>query len=76
MPSTRARADIGIVAGHVSTGLETLPYFRDRLMLAVPKGHALARRRSLHFSEAIPFDFVGLGASGAMLGIGRRRCLR
>ncbi|MES2480561.1 MAG: LysR substrate-binding domain-containing protein [Pseudomonadota bacterium] len=61
------KTDIGIVAGHVGTsGLETLPYFRDRLMLAVPKGHALAKRRSVSFSEAITFDFVGLGASSAM----------
>ena len=61
------KTDIGIVAGHVGTaGLETLPYFRDRLVLAVPNGHALAMRRSVSFIEAIPFDFVGLGAGSAM----------
>lgn len=56
------KTDIGIVAGHVSTaGLETLPYFEDRLMLAVPKGHPLAHRRCVDFADAIPYDFVGLG---------------
>lgn len=61
------KADIGIVAGHVgTTGLETLPYYRDRLMLAVPRGHPLARRRSVAFSEALPYDFIGLGPGSAM----------
>ena len=61
------RTDIGIVAGHVSTaGLETLPYFEDRLMLAVPTGHPLAARACVAFNEAVPYDFVGLGPDSAM----------
>lgn len=61
------KTDIGIVAGHVGTaGLQTLPYYRDRLMLAVPRSHLLARHRVLPFAEALPFDFIGLGPTSAM----------
>ena len=61
------RADIGIVAGHAGTaGLETLPYFDDHLVLAVSRGHPLAHRRRVHFADAIPYDFVGLGPASAM----------
>lgn len=61
------RTEIGIVAGYVSTaGLETLPYFRDRMMLVVPPGHPLATRRQISFVEALPFEFVGMSAGGAM----------
>jgi DNA-binding transcriptional LysR family regulator len=61
------RAEIGVVAGYVSTtGLETLPYFSDRMMLVVPPGHALAARRQVGFPEALPYEFVGMSAGGAM----------
>lgn len=61
------KTDIGVVAGHVSTtGLETLPYYDDRLMVAVPRGHPLAKRRRLPFSDAIRYDFIGLGPGSAM----------
>ena len=35
-------------------------YRSDRLGLVVPRGHALARRRSVRFEEAIEHDFVCL----------------
>ena len=61
------KTDIGIVAGHVSTtGLQTLPYYDDRLMLAVPRGHPLADRGRVAFTEALPYDFIGLGPGSAM----------
>lgn len=61
------KTDIGIVAGHVGTaGLQTLPYFSDRLMLAVPRGHPLAGRRRVPFAQALSFDFIGLGPASAM----------
>lgn len=61
------KTDIGIVAGHVGTaGLQTLPYYSDRLMLAVPRGHPLARRRRVPFAQALSFDFIGLGSTSAM----------
>ncbi len=61
------RTDLGIVAGHVGTaGLQTLPFFEDRLMLAVPLGHPLARRQRLAFADAVAHDFIGLGPDSAM----------
>ena len=65
-------ADFGIVAdaadgGGVSQGgLETLPFRIDRLVLAVPRGHPLARRRRIAFAEVLGEDFVGLGPGSAL----------
>lgn len=55
------RADLGIFAERTPTlGLQTVPYRRDRLVLVVPAGHPLARRRRVSFSEATDYDFVSL----------------
>lgn len=55
------RADLGIFADRTPTlGLQTQPYRRDRLVLVVPPGHALARRRRVTFAEAASYDFVSL----------------
>ena len=55
------RADFGIFADRTPTlGLQAMNYREDRLVLVVPRGHALARRRSLRFEEAIEYDFVSL----------------
>lgn len=55
------RADLGIFADRTpALGLQSVTYRRDRLVLVVPAGHALARRRRVSFSEAADFDFVSL----------------
>lgn len=55
------RAHIGIVAGDIRTyDLETLPYKRDRLVLATARGHSLAAFRKIDFQRALDYDFVGL----------------
>ncbi|MDM0074501.1 LysR family transcriptional regulator [Variovorax sp. J2P1-59] len=55
------RADIGIFADRTpALGLHQMNYREDRLVLVVPQGHPLARRRSVHFAEAIDYDFVSL----------------
>jgi DNA-binding transcriptional LysR family regulator len=52
---------VGIVWGDVDArGLVTAPFARDELVLVVPKGHALARRRSVRFIEALAQEFVCL----------------
>lgn len=64
---TEGRTDIGIVAGLVRTeNLETLPYRRDRLVLVVPRGHALAGRAQVAFPDTLEFDHVGLQESSAI----------
>jgi DNA-binding transcriptional LysR family regulator len=55
------RADVGIFADRTpALGLHTLPYRDDRLVLVVPQGHALARRKAVQFAEAVEYDFVCL----------------
>jgi DNA-binding transcriptional LysR family regulator len=55
------RADLGIFADRTpALGLHTRLYRRDRLVLVVSPGHALAKRRKLAFAEAVDYDFVSL----------------
>lgn len=54
-------ADFGLFAERTPLlGLQTLPYHADRLVLVVPRGHVLARRRAMAFAEALEFDVVSL----------------
>ena len=61
------RADLGIFADRTPTlGLQTQPYRRDRLVLVVPQGHALARRKKVAFAEAVDYDFVSLAQATSL----------
>lgn len=54
-------ADLGIIAGPVqATGLQVLHFSTDRLVLAVPLGHALAHRQSVSFSDTLAYQHIGL----------------
>jgi DNA-binding transcriptional LysR family regulator len=54
-------ADIGIVAGPVPTvGLQSLHFSTDRLVLAAPLDHPLAKRRRVAFGETLAYQHVGL----------------
>ena len=60
-------ADLGIVADTVDPGaLETFPFRVDRLVVVVPRRHALARRRQLAFRDIVDRDFVGLSPGSAL----------
>lgn len=62
-------ADLGICnvgAGGKGHELQTLPYRQDELVLIVPRGHALARRRSLAFEDTLDCDHVGLHANSSI----------
>lgn len=64
---TEGQTDIGIVAGLVRTeNLETLPYRRDRLVLVLPQGHALASQMQIAFADTLELDYVGLQESTAI----------
>ena len=55
------RADLGIFADRTpALGLQVMNYREDRLVLVVPRGHALARRRAVRFEEVVEYDFVSL----------------
>ena len=61
------RADLGIFADRTPPlGLQTVTYRADRLVLVVPAGHPLARRRKLAFVDAVEFDFVSLTQSTSL----------
>lgn len=61
-------ADIGIChAGGAGHGLQAQAYRRDELVLIVPRGHALARRRKpVAFEETLEFDHVGLHSNSSI----------
>ena len=64
---TEGQTDIGIVAGLVRTeNLQTLPYRRDRLVLVVPKGHALDGEMQVVFADTLDMDYIGLHESSAI----------
>ncbi|TXL74695.1 LysR family transcriptional regulator [Vineibacter terrae] len=60
-------ADIGIVTDAADlTGLESLPFALDRLVLVAPRGHRLARHRQVAFREAARYPFVTLGTDNPL----------
>ncbi|HKB53880.1 MAG TPA: LysR family transcriptional regulator [Ramlibacter sp.] len=53
-------ADVGIYCAPVAPhGVVSLPYRRDELVVAVRRGHPLARRSRIDFISAVGYDFVG-----------------
>jgi DNA-binding transcriptional LysR family regulator len=64
---SEGQTDIGIVAGLVRTeNLQVLPYRRDRLVLVLPAGHALAGAAAVSFADTLDYDHVGLAESSAI----------
>ncbi|MBV7427252.1 MULTISPECIES: LysR family transcriptional regulator [unclassified Acidovorax] len=60
-------ADVGILnEGHYGERVTLLPYRTDELVLVVPTGHALARRKAVRLADALPFDFVGAHPNSAI----------
>jgi DNA-binding transcriptional LysR family regulator len=60
-------ADLGIcVHGDDMQGLEVLPYHDDELVLIVPEGHALARRKRVAFADTVAYPYVGLHTGSAI----------
>ena len=60
-------ADLGVLwdASDLS-GLTTLAYRSDRLCLAAPLAHALARRKRVSFADALPHVSVSVAPGGTM----------
>jgi len=69
------QTDIGIVAGNVRTeALEVIPYRHDRLVLVVPRSHALAGAASIAFADTLDLDHVGLHEASALHAFLRQIC--
>lgn len=59
--------DIGIASdAEDMSGLQTAFFCKDPLVLLLPRGHALARRRSVSFAQALDVDLVGYSRSSAL----------
>ncbi|HVZ46087.1 MAG TPA: LysR family transcriptional regulator [Ramlibacter sp.] len=65
-------ADLGICSVAAAAGagqgheLQVRPYRHDKLVLVVPRGHPLARRKSVAFEDTLDFDHVGLHATSSI----------
>ena len=60
-------ADLGIFYDNIpAAGLETEVCDVDLLVLLLPRGHALARRKRIRFREALGHDFIGLERSASL----------
>jgi DNA-binding transcriptional LysR family regulator len=61
------RADVGVgVAMNVPGGLESWHFANDPLMVVLPPGHELAKRRALRFSEVLAHPLVSVQSGGAL----------
>jgi DNA-binding transcriptional LysR family regulator len=61
------RADVGIVADRVDAfGLQAIHFSTDRLVLVVPHGHRLAKRRSVAFAETLGENHVGMHPTSSL----------
>lgn len=59
-------ADIGVISARVAAdGLETLPYKKDRMVLAVPEGHPLSEVPFIHFADTLDHEFITLDSHSA-----------
>ncbi|HEY1026066.1 MAG TPA: LysR family transcriptional regulator [Pseudomonas sp.] len=70
-------ADLGIIAGPVQApGLQVLHFSTDRLVLAVPLGHALAQRKSVSFADTLTYRHIGLHEGSTLLSFLREQVER
>jgi DNA-binding transcriptional LysR family regulator len=59
--------DIGIASDAEDlTGLQTAFFCKDPLVLVLPRGHALARQRSVSFAQTLDVDMIGYATSSAL----------
>ncbi|MDY0746258.1 LysR family transcriptional regulator [Paucibacter sp. R3-3] len=60
------RADIGLFTPPLlDNRLQTWNYAKSRLAVLVPKGHALAKREKVSFSDLLDYDLIGLHAGAS-----------
>ncbi|WP_409180762.1 LysR family transcriptional regulator [Amycolatopsis sp. VS8301801F10] len=72
----RGEADLGVFAAAHEldlTGVDVTPYRRDRIVVALPRGHRLADRLSVTFAELLPEPLIAVGPmAGAFRAAARR----
>ncbi len=63
----QGRAELGLLADHAGLlDLEWRPFATDRLVVAAPPGHRLARRKRITLAELLGEDFIGLESGSAL----------
>lgn len=61
-------ADLGILSGPVAaSGLQVLHFSTDRLVLAVPHGHALAAQARVQLRQTLGYQHIGLHEGSTLL---------
>jgi DNA-binding transcriptional LysR family regulator len=61
-------SDLGITSGPVATEeLQVIHFSTDRLVLATPVDHVLARRRSVPFADSLRYEHIGLHEGSTLL---------
>jgi DNA-binding transcriptional LysR family regulator len=61
------RADVGVgVRTHVSSGMDSWFFAVDPLVLVLPEGHELAKKRRVRFADVLAFPMIGMQAGGAL----------
>lgn len=72
---SEGKIDIGIVSGYERTeALQVIPYRSDRLVLVVPRDHALAGSGSIAFADTLALDHIGLHEGSALRAFLQRIC--
>jgi DNA-binding transcriptional LysR family regulator len=62
------RADLGVFADNVPAPMvDKRLYRRDRLVLLVPAGHALADMKQIAFADTLDYDYVALASGSSLL---------
>ncbi|MGJ8629325.1 MAG: LysR substrate-binding domain-containing protein [Sulfitobacter sp.] len=70
-------ADLGIISGDIEDkGLEVIPFSTDRLILATPSDHPLARQKQVQFAKTLEFEHIGLHEGSTLLDFLRRQFRR
>ena len=65
----RGVADLGIYESTIAgPALPAMPYHHDRLLLVLPQGHPLARRRAVRLADFLAYDLIGLAEGSAISG--------
>ena len=60
-------ADLGIVSSRIDVpGLRAIHFSTDRLVLVVPRGHRLARRKGVAFADTLDEAHVGMHANSTL----------
>ncbi len=68
-------ADLGVLWDRINdlSGLQVLPYRQDRLCVAMPPSHPLARRPSLRFADTLEQPSISVAPGGQMDQLLRRQ---